>query len=105
MSFFEDMANPEGSRGARMVAELVSPLGTRIIGEAGYNRLANGNGELSMLVARRWRCWLGPLLLHELITRAAATGVPNLEADVATANEPMLTLLHETGAVVMTHDG
>ena len=103
-SFFEDLARPAASGGARLVAELTSPVGTQIIGEAGYVGLANGNGELAMLVGKRWRGWLGPLLLDDLLIEAAARGVPNLEADVATADTPMLALLHEHGAVVIGHD-
>ena len=98
------LARPAASGGARLVAELTGPVGTRIIGEAGYVGLANGNGELAMLVGRRWRGWLGPLLLDDLSIEAAARGVPNLEADVATANAPMPALLHQHGAVVIGHD-
>ena len=47
----------------------------------------------------------GPLLLHDLLAEAAARGVPNLEAYVATRDGEMLEVLHGEGAVVMGHDG
>jgi hypothetical protein len=78
------------------VAVLDDRLPTRLlVAEAGYVRLANGNGELAITVARDRRGWLGPFLLDLLIDEAAARGVPNLEADVLTENKAMLALAHK----------
>ena len=81
------------------------PDGSRILGEAGYELLANGDGELGMTVAAGERGWLGPYLLDALVEAAAARGVPNLEADVMATNSRMLTLLRSRGYVTMrSHD-
>ena len=50
----------------------------RIVAEADYFLLDNGNGELAVTVAADWRGWLGPYLLDALIEAAAARGVANL---------------------------
>jgi acyl carrier protein len=104
-AFFDEMESVGERGGARVVAVLAgpSPVEKRIIGEAGYTRLPNGDGELAMTVARRWRGWLGPYLLDALVAIAAAAGIPNLEADVLTTNRPMLALLRARGSVVMEH--
>ena len=54
----------------------------RIVGEANYVLLGNGDGELGMMVAADQRGWLGAYMLDALVEAAAARGVPNLEADV-----------------------
>lgn len=69
----------------------------RLVGEASYELLPNGDGELAMAVAEDWRGWLGPYLLDALVAVAAARGVPNLEADVLATNAPMLALLRSRG--------
>lgn len=73
----------------------------RLVGEAGYELLANGNGELAITVDSSWRGWLGPFLLDVLARAAARRGVPNLEADVLTTNGPMLALLRARGHATM----
>jgi hypothetical protein len=105
--FFDELATVAERGGARLVAVLRSPppAADRIIGEAGYTMLPNGDGELAITVARGWRGWLGPYLLDALVETAAANGVPNLEADVLTVNGPMLALLRSRGCVVMEHEG
>jgi acyl carrier protein len=106
-AFFDEMASVGERGGARVVAVLVgaAPVRDRIIGEAGYVLLPNGDGELTITVASGWRGWLGPYLLDALVEMAAGAGVPNLEADVLTANRPMLALLRSRGSVVMEHQG
>ncbi len=104
-SWFVELARPDEHGGARIVAELTTPEGTSLVGEAGYVGLPDGNGELALLVARRWRGWLGPYLLDRLVRTAAERGIPDLEADVLTTNGPMLALFRRRGAVVMNHDG
>jgi hypothetical protein len=93
--------------GARLVAAFVAHPSEedRIIGEAGYSLLHNGDGELEMTVERGARSWLGPYLLDALVETAAASGVPNLEADVPTVDHPMLAWLRSRGSVAMEHDG
>jgi len=71
----------------------------RIVAEAGFERLGNGDGELGITVARSWRGWLGPYLLDVLLDAAAEGGVPNLEAEVLVTNTSMLALGHARGAV------
>ena len=78
--------------------------GGRIVGEANYELLPNGDGELAMAVAGDRRGWLGPYLLDALIEAAAARGVPNLEADVLVANSRMLTLLRSRGYATLPTD-
>lgn len=105
LACFEEMATVGQRGGARVVAVRTGPppVEDRIIGEAGYTLLPNGDGELGIVVARRWRGWLGPYLLDALVEIAAAAGVPNLEADVLTVNRPMLAVLRARGSVVMDH--
>jgi RimJ/RimL family protein N-acetyltransferase len=102
--FFHDLANPAPGDG-RLVLAVNEATGSRLIAEAGYCHLPNGNGELAMVVARRWRGWIGPWLLDALIDLAAANGVPNLEADVLAENGSMLALLRARGSVILNHDG
>ena len=104
-SWFAELADVAQAGGARLVAELDPAPTTTIVAEAGYVLLPSGNGDLGMVVDRRWRGWLGPYLLGRLVETAAAHGVPNLEADVLATNGPMLALLHRRGAVVVEHDG
>lgn len=69
----------------------------RIVGEASYELLPSGDGELGMAVAADRRGWLGPYLLDALLEVAASRGVPNLRADVLATNAPMLALLRSRG--------
>jgi len=105
--FYRDLATVEERGGARIVAVLhEQQLGEdRILGEAGYSRLPNGDGELDITIERGCRSWLGPYLLDALVDDAAALGVPNLEADVSTSDATELALLRSYGSVIMEHDG
>jgi hypothetical protein len=102
--FIQRLANPAPGE-ARAVAELFGAGETRLVAEAGYSLLTNGNGEFAMVVARDWRGWLGPYLLDVVIEVAAANRVPNLEAEVLTMNTSMLALLRARGCVLLSHDG
>jgi len=73
----------------------------RLVAEAGYTVLPNGDGELAITIAHDWRGWLGPYLLDLLVVAAAARGVPNLEADVLMENRPMQSVLHHRGDVTI----
>ena len=96
--FFERLAAVAERGGAGLVA-IVSgaSLGQQLVGEATYELLPNGNGELAIVVDAHWRGWLGPMLLDALFATAAARCVPNLEAEVLLTNGPMLALLRSRG--------
>lgn len=103
--FLERMARAIELGNVGLVAWSEAPgLAPRLVAEAGYVRLPNGDGELALTVAAGWRGWLGPYLLDALLAAAAANGVPNLEADVLVANGPMLAVLRRRGGVVMAHE-
>ncbi|HTN79871.1 MAG TPA: GNAT family N-acetyltransferase [Acidimicrobiales bacterium] len=73
----------------------------RVVAEAGYVLLANGDGEFGLTVAQDWRGWLGPYLLDVLVRVAAERNVPNLEADILTENRRMQGLVRRRGVVTM----
>ena len=102
--FFVRMTSVQDRGGFGLVA-LVDPDGPapRIVGEASYSLLPNGDGELGITVASGWRGWLGPYLVAALCDAAAARGVPNLEADVLIGNRPMLAVLRARGAANLAH--
>jgi RimJ/RimL family protein N-acetyltransferase len=104
-TWFQSLVEADAAGGRRLVVEHVQDDRHQIVAEAGYVRLPSGNGDFAIVVDKHWRGWLGPYLLGELVTEAAADGVPNLEADVLTTNGPMLALLRRRGAVVVEHDG
>ena len=86
--------------GYGLVAVTDDPDGP-IVGEATYFLLDNGNGELAVTVAPRWRGWLGPYLLDALLTSAAARGVPNLEAEILVENRRMLAIMRRHGYAIV----
>ena len=57
-AFFAELANVAAVGGRRLVAVVVSGEQSRIVAEAGYTRLPNGDGELAITVERPWRGWL-----------------------------------------------
>lgn len=83
---------------------MVATVDGEIVGEAGFDLLPNGDGELGMTVDAGQRGWLGPYLLDALAEAAAARGVPNLEAAVLVTNSRMLTLLRSRGYATMSSD-
>ena len=96
--FIERMTTAAERGGDELVAVVMERDGApRIVGEAGYWLLSDGDGELAMVVARAWRGWLGPHLLDALVRRARARGIPNLRADVLATNAPMLHMLCARG--------
>jgi hypothetical protein len=101
--FFERMVAVAERGGLGLVAAVTGPdpAAERLVGEAGFERLPNGNGELAIAVAAPWRGWLGPYLLDALIEAAASLGVPNLEADVLMTNGPMLAAARGRGCAAM----
>jgi ribosomal protein S18 acetylase RimI-like enzyme len=92
--FCEHLATVERRGGFGVVAV---EDGGRIVGEANYERLPDGDGELGMVVATDRRGGLGSCLLDTLLAAASARGVPNLEADVLVTNARMLSLLRARG--------
>jgi RimJ/RimL family protein N-acetyltransferase len=104
-SFFEKLVTIRERGGLGLVAIVQDQDGTeRLVGEAGYEPLEDGDGELGIAVDRAWRGWLGPYLLDALLDAAAEEGVPNLEADVLCSNLSMLTLLRCRGYALMPRD-
>jgi hypothetical protein len=93
------MATVAERGGFGLVAVVTSGDTEELVGEASYTMLPDGDGELAMTVADRWRGWLGPYLLDALLSVAATRGVPNLEAEVLVANGPMLALARARGCV------
>lgn len=106
--FFERVATAEERGGFGLVAEVRQVSGPsddrRIVAEAGYELLPNGDGELAIVVADGWRGWLGPFLLDALLEAAHARDVPNLEADVLVSNGRMLSLVQSRGYVTLAND-
>jgi hypothetical protein len=102
--FFERVASASDRGGFGLVAVVDEPAGERIVAEAGYELLPNGDGELAMAVAGGWRGWLGPYLLDALVEAAATRGVPNLEADILVTNAGMLSLIRSRGYVTVAND-
>jgi hypothetical protein len=104
-AWIERMANPGARGGFGLVAvEGTDPASTGpAVAEASYTPLANGDGELAITVASGWRGWLGPYLLDVLLEVAGDHGHPNLEADILTANQPMLALARARGYVTVDH--
>jgi hypothetical protein len=102
-AFFRGLVTVAERGGARFVAVLGAD--ERLVGEAGYTLLPNGDGELAVTVAHGWRGQVEAPLLDALMGAAAAAGVANLEADVLSGDVPLLDLLRSREAVVMQHDG
>jgi ribosomal protein S18 acetylase RimI-like enzyme len=108
--FFERIAAVASRGGYGLVAVEVSRGAGggdgdgRVVGEANYELLPNGDGELAMAVADDHRGWLGPYLLDALVEAAAARGVRNLEADVLVTNSRMLALLRSRGYATLPSD-
>ena len=96
--FLEQMARAEDEGGYRLVA-VIAGAENKLVAEAGYALLPDGNGEFALTVAGGWRGWLGPYLLDAIVAAAAARGVPNLQADILVTNVQMLALVSHRGYV------
>lgn len=101
--FLEQMTRAEDEGGYRLVAVVSGPQ-DKIVAEAGYVLLPDGNGEFSLTVAAGWRGWLGPYLLDALAAAAAARGVPNLQADILVTNVRMLALVSGRGYATLDRE-
>ncbi len=104
-AFVEKMTHVADRGGFGLIAIIEDAGGTnRIVGEATYDLLGNGDAELGITVAEKARGWLGPYLLNTLVEAAAARGVPNLEADVLVTNRRMIAMLRARGFAVVDRD-
>jgi len=103
--FFERVAAAPQRGGYGLVA-VVDDAGdeARLVAEAGYEMLPDGDGELAITVAHDWRGWLGAVLLDALVEAAAERDVPNLEAEILFTNAPMLRLAWSRGAASLPND-
>lgn len=101
--FLEQMARAEDEGGYRLVAVVSGPE-DKLVAEAGYAILPDGNGDFALTVAVGWRGWLGPYLLDALVAAAAARGVPNLQADILVSNVRMLALVSNRGYATLDRD-
>ncbi|HET6794669.1 MAG TPA: hypothetical protein VFH45_09515 [Acidimicrobiales bacterium] len=100
--FVERLVSLSGSGGCVLVA--VADDG-RIVADAGWSMLPNGNGELWVTVAPDRRGGMGTAMVAALGREATAQGVANLEAAMLRANLPMRTILrHRPSAVVGVDD-
>lgn len=102
--FLEQMTRAEDEGGYRLVA-VVSGAEDKLVAEAGYAILPDGNGEFALTIAAGWRGWLGPYLLDALVAAAAARGVSNLQADILLDNVRMLALVSNRGYVTLDRQG
>lgn len=106
--FLEKVTTIAGRGGYGLVAVAsdahTAPAKVRLVAEAGYELLPNGDGQLAITVAPDWRGWLGPFLLDALLESAALRDVPNLEADILVTNTPMLTVARARGIATMPSD-
>lgn len=103
-AFVANMARVFQRRGVGIVAEILSASQrSRLVAEASYELIPNGDGEIGIAVESGSRGWLGPYLLDILVEQAAARGVANLEAEVLMANRRMITVLRARGMVVLDH--
>jgi RimJ/RimL family protein N-acetyltransferase len=95
----EHMIHLPDEHGCGLIALVTDATGKEEpVAEATCSALADGNGELGITIARRWRGWLGPFMLDALLEAAAARGFPNVEADIMSENRSMLALMRARGA-------
>lgn len=98
-SFFDRLATVSERGGLGLVA-ILHP-GGEMIAEVDVEPLADGNGELAIVVDGRWRGWLGPYLVELAAREAAQMGIPNLEAEVLSCNRPMRAVTRARGEAIL----
>jgi RimJ/RimL family protein N-acetyltransferase len=104
-NFVEKMTEVAQYGGMGLVAVIRAADGSeRIVAEATYAVLPDGDAELGITVAEDARGWLGPYLLDALVEEAAAAGIHNLHADVLIANRRMLAMLGARGLAFIEHE-
>lgn len=99
--FFERWVGRNDEGGLVLVAE--DDTG-RVVADAGYALLDNGNGEFAVTVSPHQRGWLGPFLLDVLAEAARERGVPNLEGAILVTNQPMQAVVAHRGHAITGHD-
>lgn len=103
-TFIEKMASVGERGGFGVVAVMHEPgLPSRLVAEASFSPLPNGNAEVGVTVDPSARGWLGPYLLDILVHEAARRSIPNLEAEVLATNRQMQALLESRGSAVIEH--
>ncbi len=102
-AFVSDWIAATDRGGCSLVAEVTEAGRDRgeIVAEAGYVLVADGSGEFAITVAHSWRGWLGPYLLDVLVEYAKGHGVPVLQAEILSENQPMRALAAQRGSVVV----
>ena len=95
--FLEGWVNLEPRGGLCLLAELATTDGRRVIAEAGFAPLDDGDAELGITVAPGHRGWTGPWLLDVLMVHASDAGIDNMQALVKTTNRPMLDIIRHRG--------
>jgi hypothetical protein len=93
-----------GGWGLAAVVDAQEADGGHLAGEAHYELLADGAGELGLVVAPAWRDWLGPRLVDAILDAAATRGVADLEADVMRSDEWLQAVLSSRGHAVLPSD-
>jgi len=85
-----------------LVAEVFRDGRERVIAEARYARLGDGNSaELAISVAEPWQgLGLARLLLGKLMCRAAAAGISRLVGETLASNERMIGLARRAGFTI-----
>lgn len=99
-SFFERLATVHERGGIGLVAEVTrsdDPDRVGIVAEVDIEPLANGNGEIAIVVEDRWRGWLGPYLVELACREARRQGIQNLEAEVLSCNRQMRAVTRSRG--------
>lgn len=95
--FLERWVSIDRRGGCCLLVRLRDDRGLRVIAEAGFSKLDDGDGELGIAVDPHHRGWMGSWLLDLLLGHAAALGVQNLQALVKTHNRPMLEVIGHRG--------
>jgi len=95
--FLEGWVSVAARGGRCLLVELAKDDRSRVVAEAGFAPLADGDVELGITVAPDHRGWVGPWLLDVLLAHAAAAGIENMQALVKTRNRPMLDLIRHRG--------
>ena len=102
-AFFERLATVSERGGVGLVAEVVDGPAPQhgVVAEVDVEPLANGNGEIAIVVDERWRGWLGPYLVELACRAARRRGMPNLEAEVLSCNRQMRAVTRARGEAIL----
>jgi len=95
--FLEGWVSVAARGGLCLLVGLENSEGRRVVAEAGFAPLIDGDVELGITVDPEHRGWVGPWLLDQLLAHASAAGIDNMQALVKTRNRPMLDLIKHRG--------